>query len=304
MHAVVADDENLKKAAERGDTAMKDEILKGEKQALVKRVSGGGLSMPNRLLGSLRDALAAAAREDTVSEIVVGETTEPKVRKTDAVLPPIALPHRPSALAATNANSLNEAPIEHQSSALSVAESVRLAKAPIRVTSEHRHLEADPSTTRLVRGAELAAVCEPVTDAVRTQIVRGKPKVTHTGFEQDPVVGWLVVVGGKGLGAFRPIFEGNNTLGRSPTQRIAIDFGDDSISAEEQGYIRYDSFDRSFLFVPNMAKTNVVAVNDMKPTSAVPLSAMDVITVGRTQLAFVPFCSEEFDWSDLTDARE
>jgi hypothetical protein len=282
---------------------MKDGILKGEKQALVKRVSGGGLSMPNRLLGSLRDALAAAAREDTVSEIVVGET-EPKVRKTDAALPPIALPHRPSALAATNANSVSEAPIDHKSSALSVAESVRLAKAPIRVTSEHRHLEADPSTTRLVRDAEVAAACELVTEPVRTQIVRGKPKVTHTGFEQDPVVGWLVVVGGKGLGAFRPIFEGNNTLGRSPTQRIAIDFGDDTISAEEQGYIRYDSFDRSFLFVPNMAKTNVVAVNDMKPTSAVPLSAMDVITVGRTQLAFVPFCSEEFDWSDLTDARE
>src|SRR5262249_31667185 len=138
-----------------------------------------------------------------------------------------------------------------------------LAKTPIRVTSEHRHREADAPTTRLIRGAELPAACEHATEPVRTQIVRGKPKVTHTSFAQDPVVGWLVVVGGKGLGAFRPIYEGNNTLGRAPTQRIAIDFGDDTISAEEQGYVRYDSFDRSFLFVPNMAKTNVVAVNDM-----------------------------------------
>jgi hypothetical protein len=31
---------------------------------------------------------------------------------------------------------------------------------------------------------------------------------------------------------------------------------------------------------------------------------MDVITVGRTQLAFVPFCGEEFDWSELTDLKE
>jgi hypothetical protein len=29
-----------------------------------------------------------------------------------------------------------------------------------------------------------------------------------------------------------------------------------------------------------------------------------VITVGRTQLAFVPFCGDEFDWSELTDLKE
>ena len=134
--------------------------------------------------------------------------------------------------------------------------------------------------------------------------MRGKPKVTRSTFHSDPVVGWIVVVGGPGLGAFRPIYEGNNTLGRSKGQRIPIDFGDDSISAEEQAYVRYDSVDRSFLFVPNLAKTNIVSINNKKPTGAVPLQAMDVITVGRTQLAFVPFCGEEFDWSELTDLKE
>jgi hypothetical protein len=138
----------------------------------------------------------------------------------------------------------------------------------------------------------------------RTQAVRGKPKVTRTTFHDDPVVGWMVVVGGPGLGAYRPIYEGNNTLGRGKGQRIPIDFGDESISAEEQAYIRYDSVDRSFLFVPNLAKTNIVSINNKKPTGAVPLNAMDVITVGRTQLAFVPFCGEEFDWSELTDLKE
>jgi hypothetical protein len=28
------------------------------------------------------------------------------------------------------------------------------------------------------------------------------------------------------------------------------------------------------------------------------------ITMGRTQLAFVPFCGEEFDWSELSDLKE
>jgi len=112
-----------------------------------------------------------------------------------------------------------------------------------------------------------------------------------------------VVVGGPGLGAFRPIFEGNNTIGRGPGQRIPIDFGDEAISAEEQAYIRYDSVDRKFLLVPNMAKTNIVAVNDQKPTSAVVLSAMDLVTMGRTQLCFVPFCGGDFDWAELSELK-
>ncbi len=61
------------------------------------------------------------------------------------------------------------------------------------------------------------------------------------------------------------------------------------------------SADRSFLFVPNLAKTNVVSVNDKRPTGAVELSQMDVITMGRTQLVFVPFCGPEFDWSALQE---
>lgn len=65
--------------------------------------------------------------------------------------------------------------------------------------------------------------------------------------------------------------------------------------------MRYDSNDRSFLFVPNLSKTNVVSVNDKRPTAAVELKAMDVITLGRTQVAFVPFCGADFDWAEISD---
>jgi hypothetical protein len=140
-------------------------------------------------------------------------------------------------------------------------------------------------------------------DAPRTMLVRGKQKIERASFHQDPVVAWLVVVGGPGLGAFRPVYEGNNTIGRAATQRIPIDFGDDGISSEEQAYLRYDSADRRFLFVPNLSKTNVVSVNNAKPTAAVELSAMDVIMVGRTQLAFVPFCGPDFDWAELSEDK-
>ena len=118
-------------------------------------------------------------------------------------------------------------------------------------------------------------------------------------YYQEPVVGWLVVVGGPGIGAHRPIFMGSNTIGSDPGQRIPIDFGDDYISKEEQAYIRYDADDRQFLFIPNLAKTNVVSIDNVKPTSAVRLMPYDIIAMGDTQLVFIPFCGEEFDWSDL-----
>lgn len=194
----------------------------------------------------------------------------------------------------------------------SAADAARQARGGAKVRNEAHHVEMDEPTTRYNRHSANAAANNKATaddkqraDApARTQLVRGKARVSRADFHQDPVVGWLVIVGGPGLGAFRPIFEGNNTLGRSSSQRIPVDFGDDTISSEEQAYIRYDSVDRTFLFVPNLAKTNVVQINSQKPTGAVALAAMDVITVGRTQLVFVPFCGTDFDWSELSNLKE
>jgi hypothetical protein len=267
--------------------------MKDEKRTTTGQASG---SLPNRILGSLRDALNAASRDDRSGEITLGDksgqlaagaATEPRKPTTGSA--------RPADVAAA---------LAPQPPAGSAAHAVREAKS---VTREPKHYEAgEPSTQSLRAGA--AAVVKPATSAtgapVKTQALRGRPKVVRNAFHQDPVVGFLVVVGGPGLGAYRPIYEGNNGIGRGKDQRIPLDFGDDTISSEEQGYIRYDSMDRSFLFVPNLAKTNIVAVNDKKPTGALKLELMDVITMGRTQLAFVPFCGEEFDWSELSDLKE
>jgi hypothetical protein len=162
----------------------------------------------------------------------------------------------------------------------------------------------NPADATIVnRPAKSAASPAPMPPQ-KTQLVRGAQKPVRSDFAADPVVGWLVIIGGPGLGAYRPIFEGNNTIGRNASQRIPIDFGDDAISAEEQAFLRYDSADRQFLLVPNLAKTNVIAVNEAKPTAAVKLAAMDVITMGRTQLVFVPFCGNDFDWSELAGLKE
>lgn len=250
----------------------------------------------SRFLGSLKDALVAASRDDDAGSTYLARTR---------------MVARPADTLSVSSSTPREATVMHEkpgAASPSAADAAREARGgtPL-VPAADKHLEMDPPTTRVVRGAarDIAAAIETAAEdpSARTQFVRGRQKIERGAFHQDPVVGWLVVVGGPGLGSFRPIYEGNNTLGRSSSQRIAIDFGDDAISSEEQAYIRYDSADRTFLFVPNLAKTNVVSVNDKKPTAAVPLTAMDVIGVGRTQLVFVPFCGQDFDWSELSDGK-
>lgn len=238
-----------------------------------------------RLLGSLKDALKAAAREEKPPPVPEKVTTLPAVIEMTA--------GDDKGVKDANTTVVNRGP--------SAIEAAREARG-VYERPEHAHIEMDAPPTRVVRGA--AAPKEAESDgAERTRLIRGKSKTRTVEFFQDPVVGWLVIVAGPGLGAFRPIYEGNNAVGRSKSQRIPIDFGDDTISSEEQAFIRYDSVDRTFLLVPNLAKTNIVAVNDRKPTGAVELAAMDLITMGRTQLVFVPFCGAEFDWAELTELK-
>ena len=243
-----------------------------------------GAVKAGRFLGSLKDALMAASRDELpAAKVAVPQAVAPPLPVVAAIKvielpPPVSLP----------------AVIPRAEDAARLARTMPAPRA-------HRHVEPDaPPTTRVVR-REAQAVAEPNPD--RTVLLRGRQKIERVTFDRDPVVGFLVVVGGPGLGAFRPIFEGNNTVGRSASNRIPIDFGDDTISSEAQAYIRYDATDRSFLFVPNLAKTNVVSVNDKRPAGAVELKPMDVITLGRTQVALLPFCGSDFDWSEISEPK-
>jgi hypothetical protein len=267
---------------------------------------------PGGFLGSLKEALAAASRDDTA---LVGAHAKPvaDVAIAQSMLvaasgpPPISgVAHLPGSAGILAHANESDAP-----KPLSAAEAAQLARGVAPLKPSDRHLEFDGNhaggqTTRIVRaGPKATPDPTPIDDEpARTQLVRGRQPLKRGQFVQDPVVGWLVIVGGPGLGAFRPVFEGNNTIGRASSSRIPLDYGDEAISAEEQAYVRYDSSDRTFLFVPNMSKTNVVSVNNKKPTAAVELSAMDVITMGRTQLVFMPFCSAEFDWSEISESKD
>lgn len=239
----------------------------------------------HKFLGSLKDALLAAGRDEPAAAA-------------PPVLPAQQKPAAPEIVPA-KAAAVDAAASPGAEEAARIARTAPASKASETPTDK----EPDaPPTTRVVRADQGKAPKPTPAASPRTVLVRGKQKIAHDTFERDPVVGFLIVVGGPGLGSFRPIFEGNNTLGRSQQNRIPLDFGDDTISSDAQAYLRYDPTDRSFLFVPNLAKTNVVSVNEKRPTGAVSLQPMDVITLGRTQVAFLPFCGSDFDWSEISEA--
>ena len=116
---------------------------------------------------------------------------------------------------------------------------------------------------------------------------------------QGPAVGFLVVIEGPGRGAYRAVYGGSNTIGRSANQRIPIDFGDETISAEQQAFLVYDGKKRQFQLVPNLSRPNLVHLNDAALLTNTQLEALARITMGRTTLLFVPVCGPDFDWVDL-----
>lgn len=128
-------------------------------------------------------------------------------------------------------------------------------------------------------------------------VPRGQQPVTS-----EPVVGWLVVLSGPGKGKHRPIYNGANTVGRNADQRIPLDFGDTSIAREQQAFVVYDTRKRQFQIVPNLARSNLVHLNNEALLTNAELKPRDRITMGETTLLFMPLCGKEFDWSDMGSA--
>ena len=111
----------------------------------------------------------------------------------------------------------------------------------------------------------------------------------------DPVVGWLVCTDGPDKGRDYRLHSGNNYVGRSSSNDVAIR-GDKTVSGEKQFAVSYDSRHHKF-FVAATGGKAIVYLNDQPVTAAAQsLSRKDKIEVGKTTLMFVPLCDEEFEW--------
>ena len=125
-------------------------------------------------------------------------------------------------------------------------------------------------------------------DDGRTQVVIKK----ELGI--DPVVGWIVTVNGPEKGRDYRIHADNNFIGRHEKNDICIR-GDDTISRERHAVISYDARDNKYYFSPGDGRS-IVRHNDKSIFMTVELNAFDTVEIGKTQLVFVPLCTERFKW--------
>lgn len=110
----------------------------------------------------------------------------------------------------------------------------------------------------------------------------------------DPVVGWLVCINGFNKGRSFTIHSDRNLIGRGEGNDICIQ-GDQAISYSHDSSIVYDRKSKIFMFVPGDGRA-VSYVNDEAALVPIKLKLYDKITIGDTDLMFVPFCGKEFDW--------
>ncbi len=114
----------------------------------------------------------------------------------------------------------------------------------------------------------------------------------------DPVVGWLVVVGGPGRGSAVNIRAGMNSVGRNANQRISLNFGDPAISAEGAAFITFEP-KRGTFHINHGGKANIVYLNEEAVLTPMLMAAGNIVTIGETKLRFVPLCGADFNWDDM-----
>ena len=116
----------------------------------------------------------------------------------------------------------------------------------------------------------------------------------------DPPVGWLVVVQGLGQGNVVTIGNGSNAIGRDPSERICLDFGDTLISRQRHALITYDPKGKKF-YVQQGDGKNLTYIGDTPVLTPTELEGFSFIQMGETVLLFVPLCGERFDWAEYAE---
>ena len=170
----------------------------------------------------------------------------------------------------------------------------------------------DDPTRKIDRGGSEASF-QPIqsADEGKTRLFRPSPNQAADGTfnplaprgaatqdsSDDPVVGWLVVVRGPGRGNAVRLGYGWNTIGRDASQRVALDYGDASISRINHTKVLYDPRARKFTLTLGEG-TNPTYVRGEALLGPTEIKANDRIQVGDTELLFVALCGDDFDWQD------
>lgn len=120
--------------------------------------------------------------------------------------------------------------------------------------------------------------------------------VFHKKMGIDPVTGWLVAISGPEKGNDYRITSEKNFIGRSEQMDIRIS-GDEAVSRDNHAAVSYSPKNHTFRLYLGDSK-GLVYLNDEEVITPELLKSHDIIELGQTKLMFVPFCGDNFQWSE------
>lgn len=115
--------------------------------------------------------------------------------------------------------------------------------------------------------------------------------------ETEPVVGWLVCIGGKHFGESFNLAAGRNSVGRGSDNKVVLS-KDEKVSRSKQIWITYEPKKRQFFVSPGDSSA-LAYHNDDTIMESKRLNANDLLELGDGKYMFVPLCSDTFSWDEL-----
>ena len=197
-------------------------------------------------------------------------------------------------------------PSDQEDPALTRRRTVDITK-PAEPRGGTRTMSADGWSPATRYNAPTTTTKQQVPDPDRTVFIRRSSSAeaqdaAASDVMDDPPTGWLVVVGGPGRGNVVTLGTGSNTIGRDPSERVSLDYGDMKISRTNHGAITYDPLGRKF-YVQHGGGKNLTYVGNEPVLAPRELAPLTHVRIGDTVLRFVPLCGAEFSWDDESDGE-
>ncbi len=128
--------------------------------------------------------------------------------------------------------------------------------------------------------------------------------ILYDGYEEGLVFGWLTIINTSSKGKFFTLTEIKSTIGRSSVEHtVDVDLKNDrSVSRGAQAIMVYDTLNHKF-FLQNANGKTLVYLNGQIVLTYAEVNAYDKIRLGKTEMLFVPLCTDKFSWNqeDVTE---
>ena len=160
-------------------------------------------------------------------------------------------------------------------------------------------LESCPHCANIVANVPVDDLLGTEQNTVETWIPEKQLLDKYKKAEFKKLTGWLVCIEGKMEGDSFTLYSGVNHIGRDTNMDVIL-FREPTVSRNNHALITYNNDNSTFTLTANPERTSPVLCNGkpLGPGQEITLSYHDRITLGECILAFVPFCGEDFKWSD------